>query len=204
MPMLDCDKTRESFRWHWSRLGGAEASQMMEFAIALPLLVVLVIGIFDFGAAFNLKQELNNAVREGARFGSTQPTNDLCPTCTTPPSVDAIRFLVDSYLQASRINDCGLSGLTEPGMGASLTWTYTTSGNGCAGTLQLVIQRGNTLQATNYGNPNPTTVNVFCTQVTISYPYQWRFNRVITLLAPGANYPGVSQITETAWAANMN
>ena len=62
---------------HLSRLQGMEAAALIEFAVALPLLVVLVMGIFDFGGAFNLKQELNNAVREGAGFGASQPTNDL-------------------------------------------------------------------------------------------------------------------------------
>src|SRR5262249_23547552 len=74
-----------------------EAAALIEFAVALPLLVVLVVGIFDFGGAFNLKQELNNAVREGARFPSSQPTNDLASVSPAPPSVDAVRFVVDSY-----------------------------------------------------------------------------------------------------------
>ena len=50
-------------------LRDTNGAALIEFAVALPLLVVLVVGIFDFGGAFNLKQELNNAVREGARFG---------------------------------------------------------------------------------------------------------------------------------------
>src|ERR1700690_1053966 len=87
-------------RWRkWLR--GTEAAALIEFAVALPLLVVLVVGVFDFGGAFNLKQELNNAVREGARFGASQPTNDLA--LSQPPSVDAVRFLVDSYLQTANI-----------------------------------------------------------------------------------------------------
>jgi Flp pilus assembly protein TadG len=89
---------------HILRLRGIEAAALIEFAVALPLLVVLVIGIFDFGGAFNLKQELNNAVREGARFGASQPTNDLLNS-GTPPTVDAVRYLVASYLQAMRVND---------------------------------------------------------------------------------------------------
>ncbi len=84
----------------------------MSFAVALPLLVVLVVGIFDFGGAFNLKQELNNAVREGARFGAAQPSNDITPrTNQKPPSVDAIRYVVDSYLKTAHINDCGLNAI---------------------------------------------------------------------------------------------
>ena len=68
--MASFAKSVIEFRGALRRLGGAEAAAMAEFAVALPLLIVLVVGIFDFGAAFNLKQELNNALREGARFGA--------------------------------------------------------------------------------------------------------------------------------------
>src|SRR5579863_7559969 len=93
-----------------------EAAALIEFAVALPLLVVLVVGIFDFGGAFNLKQELNNAAREGARFGAAQPTNDISTTNPNPkpPSVDAIRYVIDAYLQTAHINDCGLSAVAQP------------------------------------------------------------------------------------------
>ena len=36
-------------------------ASIVEFAVALPLLVVLVVGIFDFGAAFNLNLDLHGA-----------------------------------------------------------------------------------------------------------------------------------------------
>jgi len=36
-------------------------SQMVEFAVTLPLLMVFVVGIFDFSGAFTLKQKLTNA-----------------------------------------------------------------------------------------------------------------------------------------------
>src|SRR5262249_33326615 len=119
-----------------------EGSALVEFAIALPLLVVIVVGIFDFGAAFNTKQELNNAMREAARFGSAQPTTDLSNIGAVPTSADGIRNLVVSYLQVSRINDCGLA--TAAGTNtAVMVWTYTTtSSGGCAGTLTLTIARG--------------------------------------------------------------
>src|SRR5205809_5457764 len=35
----------------------AQGSQIVEFAVALPLLVVFVVGIFDFGNAFSLKHK---------------------------------------------------------------------------------------------------------------------------------------------------
>ncbi len=42
-------------------LADIAASQMAEFAVCLPLLIVVVVGIFDFGEAFNVKQKLNGA-----------------------------------------------------------------------------------------------------------------------------------------------
>lgn len=191
-------------------LRGTGAAAIIEFAVSLPLLIVLVVGIFDFGGAFNLKQELNNAVREAARFGANQPTNDLSISPPTP-SVEAIRFLVDSYLQTAKINDCGLSSVSAVSGGA-LVWTYTASGGSCPGTLTLTINRGNpnaVVVAPHPPYPNlQETINgsayfVPSTQVWISYPYQWHFNNVIQLLVPGANYT-LTNIQSDATAANMD
>lgn len=177
-------------------LHDTEASSLVEFAICLPLLVVLVVGIFDFGGAFNQKQILNNAMREGARFGASQPTNDLCTGCSAPPSVDAIRYLVDSYLLSAGVNDCGLGALPIPPSGPP--WAYTASTN-CAGTMTLTIDRGVPLTETISGAP----VVLLSTQVSVSCPYQWHFNSVVQLVAPGANFAGVA-ITTNATAVNMD
>lgn len=42
------------------------------------------------------------------------------------------------------------------------------------------------------------------THVRVSYPYQWRFNRVMQLIVPGATYAGVSQIKTDAVMQNLN
>ncbi len=171
-----------------------DAAALIEFAVSLPLLVVLVVGIFDFGGAFNLKQELNNAAREGAHFGAAQPTNDL--GLAQPPSVNAVRYLVDSYLLTAGINDCGLSTSTFA-LAGSYTWVFNARGNGCSMTLR--INRANPVQETIGG----ATVNILCTTVNISYPYQWHFNNVIQLLAPTANY-SLGNIPADATAVNMD
>ncbi len=177
-----------------------EAAAIIEFAVALPLLVVLVVGIFDFGGAFNLKQELNNAAREGARFGAAQPTNDISTTNPNPkpPSVDAIRYVIDAYLQTAHINDCGLSALAQPASAGGLVWVYNAS-SGCSGTLTLTISRAVAVQVTVAG----TSVTMLCTTVNIVYPYQWHFNNVIQLLVPGASY-SLGEIPGNATAVNMD
>jgi Flp pilus assembly protein TadG len=186
-----------------------EGAPIVELAVSLPLLIVLVVGIFDFGGAFNLKEELGTAVREGARFGAAQPTNDLCGSCNPPASVNAIASLVDSYLIAARINDCGLSTvLAGSPSGSGPPWTYTAA-TACAGTLTLTIARDPTgtgttptcsLSMSNYGG---VTVNAPCTVVTISYPYQWHFNNVIQLISPGSSL-GLTNIQTNATVANQD
>src|SRR5262249_40708418 len=137
------------------------------------------------------------AVREGARFASSQPTNDLASVSPAPPSVDAVRFVVDSYLQTAKINDCGLSTATG-NLSTTLTWSYNAS-CGSTGSLTLTLHRGKFVGET----VGADTINVLCTTVTITYPYQWHFNNVIQLLVPGANYT-FANITSTAVTINMN
>lgn len=48
---------------------------LVEFAIALPLLLAIVIGIFEFGMAWNQRQVVTNAAREGARDAVIQTSS---------------------------------------------------------------------------------------------------------------------------------
>jgi hypothetical protein len=47
--------------------GGDRGAQAVEFALVVPLLLVLVFGIIDFGRALNAQISLNQAAREGVR-----------------------------------------------------------------------------------------------------------------------------------------
>ena len=49
---------------------------LVEAAIILPLLILLIIGLFEFGRAMFLKNTLNNAARAGARTAVVTPTYD--------------------------------------------------------------------------------------------------------------------------------
>jgi len=46
---------------------------LIEFALILPLLLLVIIGIFEFGRALFVYANLFNATREGARYGLTHP-----------------------------------------------------------------------------------------------------------------------------------
>lgn len=43
---------------------------LLEFALVLPVLVLFIFGIVEFGRAYNARIELTSAVREGARAGA--------------------------------------------------------------------------------------------------------------------------------------
>lgn len=49
---------------------------LVEAAIILPLLLLLIMGIFEFGRAMFLKNTLNNAARAGARTAVVTPKFD--------------------------------------------------------------------------------------------------------------------------------
>ena len=44
---------------------------IVEFALVMPLLVMLLLGIVSAGLAYNRKIDLTHATREGARYGAT-------------------------------------------------------------------------------------------------------------------------------------
>jgi hypothetical protein len=171
---------------------------IVEFAVVLPLMMVLVVGIFDFGSAFNVKQKLNNAAQTGARFAASLPTNDLS-SGGTPNSVLSVRNVIDDYLTAEEVNDCGLvraAGIPSAG----LMWTFKASGNGCAGEFDLSIERSVAIAAGGGVN-----VNVICTRVFMTYHYPWQFGKVIGLLTPGATFnAGAHTIGATALAPNID
>lgn len=177
-------------------LGRVNGSQIAELAIGLPFLTVLLVGIFDFGQAFNTKQKINTAAREAARYAANQSTLDWSAGAAAP-SIAATRDLVDSYLLNANLNDCALPRAVPRFDATTVTWTYRRRGT-CPAQIVLTIQRANTFTMTN-------GTTVIATKVTISYPFQWHFNNVIKILFPGSNYPGpIFTITSDALMPNLS
>jgi Flp pilus assembly protein TadG len=181
------------------RTGDDRASQIVEFAVSLPLLVLFVVGIFDFSSAITLKQKLTNAAREGARVAAADPANDLGnPSQPMPASVGDALQVVDNYLLSEKINDCGLQHSLP--VQAGLTWVATATGcpGGPTAVLKLTINRGCVTPQTS----GQTTTYVVNTCVGIVYPYSWRFGGVSSLF--GGRFVGPSSINTTAVAFNEN
>jgi Flp pilus assembly protein TadG len=170
-------------------------SALLEFAIVLPLLVVFVVGIYDFSGAFNQKQKIEQAAQEGAIVAGAQPMSDIAPAPGTDP--DSLHPVVTAVLNSLVGSGVLASGAcTPPGTASGptgLAWQYTVSG--CPDQLVVTINRGTVVTSIS-----PAVVGV---TVTVAYPYHWRFNRVIQLLIPGASYAAVTQVTESATVHNQ-
>ncbi len=48
---------------------------MVEFALVLPIIILIVVGVVDLGRAIYAYSVISNAAREGARYASVDPTN---------------------------------------------------------------------------------------------------------------------------------
>jgi Flp pilus assembly protein TadG len=182
----------------WRLWPDERAAQILELALSLPLLMVFVVGIFDFSGALALKQKLTNAAREAARVAAADPANDLGNS--SPASVIDAFQVVNNYLSSEKINVCGLPAPSPSG--TALIWKSTASGCGPVppNGMILTINRGFITQQ----KAGTTTIDVVSTQVTIQYAYKWRFNSVITLLVPGSAKGNMSYITTSATAFNEN
>jgi Flp pilus assembly protein TadG len=69
-------------------LRGERGAIAVEFAIILPVILVLVFGIVDFGHAWFMEHVLQNACREGARYATRyQTTTDGTGTRLLPSAL---------------------------------------------------------------------------------------------------------------------
>lgn len=67
------------------RFGRAQEGQaLVEFALVVPVLLLLVVGVFEFGRAWNAHQAVTDAAREGARAAV------VADPLMTPDSVRAV------------------------------------------------------------------------------------------------------------------
>jgi Flp pilus assembly protein TadG len=63
-----------------------DGAAAVEFALVVPLLILLVFGIINFGVLFSQQLTLNNAVREGARGTVVKGTSLTCKQVRTAVS----------------------------------------------------------------------------------------------------------------------
>lgn len=175
-----------------SHLRGQEGSQIVEFAMVLPLFLVFALAAFDFGQVFALRDKLDNSAREGARQAAQQTL--FTEVFNGPPSANTTavaQSVFDYLLEAKVVQGCNLNGGKNSG---AFAWTFTAKK--CADDLTITVER-NVLVAVNGGE-------VSMSRVTVSYPAHFLFfHKVIGLLAPGATYSSTFVLTPQAVMQNL-
>lgn len=61
----------------------------VEFALILPVLVLLLFGIIEFGRGYNAKVEITGAAREGARVLALDSGDPAATVAAAAPNLDA-------------------------------------------------------------------------------------------------------------------
>lgn len=79
----------------------------MEFALVVPLLLILLAGIVDFGRAFYTQVVLTNAAREGARLVAMENEGDLPARMTTAFFGISLDYTVDDSCVLATGDDVG-------------------------------------------------------------------------------------------------
>lgn len=82
-------------RWSGNRRG-ERGQALAEFALVLPLILFFIAGIIEFGRAWNVKQAVTDAAREGARYAVVQD-----PAIT---STDEVKAKIEERLALASID----------------------------------------------------------------------------------------------------
>ena len=165
-----------------TRARNDDAAELLEFALALPLILVMLIGLLDFAHAYNIKQKLANAAREGARVGQSLGYSDTSNTSTT--SVQTIKDDVTNYLAGA--------GVDTSFIGTSVSWTPAPSGVGTYYTTSGGVNYGLKVERLYHVIDSATGADILSVKVTLNYPYNWSygFNHIIKMLVPSSTFAG--------------
>jgi len=67
-----------------------QGQTLVEFALILPLLLLLVLGVFEFGSAYNSKNDLNFLANTAARYAEV----NACASCTPLPGGGIAKYVI--------------------------------------------------------------------------------------------------------------
>jgi Flp pilus assembly protein TadG len=96
------------------RIRSEKGAALIEAAVTVPIILLISVGIFEFGRAYQTQQVLTNAAREGARLAVIEGSTDA-----------DVRTRVNAYLTGG-----GLKTLADGQIGITRTTAVTASSTG--------------------------------------------------------------------------
>jgi Flp pilus assembly protein TadG len=134
---------KESGTENWIRsTHGSRAEELAETAMVLPLLFMILIGIYWFGMAFRTYGTITNAARDGARAA----VNPACTTCTSSNPTANAWTAIQNDMTAAHLNPALLQPPTTPptlcscGPGAASSSPCTTPTVSCDTNTNICVQ----------------------------------------------------------------
>lgn len=104
---------------------GEKGAAAVEFALIVPIFLVLVLGIFEFGRGFNIQVSLSEAAREAARYAAIHYADaDYTDADAQNAGIDAAPS-VD--LQVEDVDVAYDAGACSPGNNVVVTVTFNTT-----------------------------------------------------------------------------
>jgi Flp pilus assembly protein TadG len=136
---------------------GERGAALLEMALTLPLLLLVCVGILEFGRAYQTWQVLTNAAREGARIAVLPGMTD-----------DAVRSRVKEYMTAGQLpkaNDTVVTINIDRNQTVSIGGTNTASASQITVNypFDFVVLDPIARLATGQGNGTPSTLNMVAT-----------------------------------------
>src|SRR5437588_12371974 len=89
-------------------------AEIAEAAAILPLMFMILLGIFWFGQAFSLYGAITRAAQEGARAGSVPQCSSCAPQTTYTPFANAAVSAVNAALLSSHLDPTLVQSASHP------------------------------------------------------------------------------------------
>ncbi len=149
---------------------------MIEMALLFPILIMLIIGVFELGGAFKSYLTTSNAAREGTRILSARGTEEMADCIAVVKAAQALSLANDfERLQEISIFEASTSN-GQPIPGRINTYTYSAGDpNNCTptppscGSWTCTVQQQPTTRAALVGNGvSPALVGM-----QIVYRHDW-------------------------------
>jgi hypothetical protein len=85
----DGEGSRKLARRRERRPRGERGQSLVEFALILPVFLVLVLGMLDFGSAYNIHNDMTQLAGEAVRFAAVDNCGDSCTSIESRVKQDA-------------------------------------------------------------------------------------------------------------------
>lgn len=102
-----------------------EGQALVEFALIAPIFILLVLGVVEFGRAWNVKQTLTDAVREGCRTAVVAKSGTTLNTVANSMNAYMVAASLDTASATKSVSDCNATGCRLTGTGAPSTCSIT-------------------------------------------------------------------------------